>query len=65
MKKGHRVWLKEPFWHKNEDLGGRSGIVICTKSYILLNIQGYHSNPVKCFRNEVCVEKQLSKEKTK
>lgn len=63
MKKGERVWLKEPFWNKNENLGGRSGVIICTESYILLNIQGYHSNPVKCFRNEV--QRHPAKEKEK
>ena len=57
MKKGDRVWIKEPFWYKNEDLGGKSGIIISTRSYILLEVFGYHSNPVKCFRNEVCDQK--------
>ena len=64
MRKGERVWLKEPFWYKNENLGGWSGVIICTESYILINVQGYHSNPVKCFRNEISSEKQPLKEKT-
>ena len=53
MKKGDYVYLKEPFWHKNTNLGGRKALILSTKSYILVEVQNYHSNPVKCFRNEV------------
>lgn len=53
MKKGDIVYLKEPFWHLNTNLGGKTGIILSTKSYILVNVVAYDSNPVKCFRNEI------------
>ena len=56
MKTGDRVSLKKPFWYKNEDLGGRTGRVISTYSYVLVELYEYHSNPIKCFKNEVHVD---------
>lgn len=53
MKKGDIVYLKEPFWHNNSDLGGKKALILSTKSYILVKVYDYHSNPVKCFKNEV------------
>jgi len=53
MKKGSTVYLKDPFWHHNTNLGGRNALVLSTKSYILVKVYDYDSNPVKCFRNEV------------
>jgi len=53
MKKGSTVYLKDPFWHKNTNLGGKKALVLSTKSYILVKVYEYHSNPVKCFRNEI------------
>ncbi len=53
MKKGEIVYLKNPFWHKNTNLGGKKAMVLSTDSYILVKVYDYHSNPVKCFRNEV------------
>ena len=53
MKKGEIVYLREPFWHKNVNLGGKKALVLSTKSYILVQVYDYESNPVKCFRNEV------------
>jgi hypothetical protein len=53
MKKGDTVYLKDPFWHNNSNLGGKKALVLSTKSYILVKVYDYHSNPVKCFKNEV------------
>ena len=53
MKKGDRVYLKDPFWHENTNLGGKEARVLSTESYILVKVHDYHSNPVKCFRNEI------------
>ena len=53
MKKGDRVYLKDPFWDKNTNLGGREGRILSTESYILVKVHDYDGNPVKCFRNEV------------
>jgi hypothetical protein len=66
MKKGDYVYLKEPFWHRNTNLGGKKAIVLSTKSYILVRVEAYDCNPVKCFRNEVTdkpikLEKKTSK----
>lgn len=56
VKIGDWISLKKPFWYKNEDLGGRKGEVISTYSYILVQLNGYHSNPIKCFKNEIQIE---------
>tara|TARA_Y100000310_G_C20521466_1_gene733902 strand:+ start:799 stop:1083 length:285 start_codon:yes stop_codon:yes gene_type:complete len=64
MKVGDIVYLKDPFWLKNENLGNKKGIVISTKSYILVNLYSYHSNPVKCFRNEVTSKEPLKRPTT-
>lgn len=53
MKKGDLVKTKEGFWWLGEDVGDRLATVVDTKSYILIEILNYHSNPVKCFKNEV------------
>jgi hypothetical protein len=53
MKKGSKVYLKNPFWHNNTNLGGKKALVLSTNSYILVKVYDYHSNPVKCFRSEI------------
>jgi hypothetical protein len=53
MKKGSKVYLKDPFWHKNTNLGGKEATILSTTSYILVKVYDYHSNPVKCFRHEI------------
>lgn len=53
FKCGDQVVIKFPFWYLGENLGNRLGKVICTKSYIMVEIHGYYSNPVKCTKNEV------------
>jgi hypothetical protein len=53
MKKGETVYLKDPLWHNNTNLGGKKALILSTKSHILVKVYDYHSNPVKCFRNEV------------
>jgi len=58
MEKGTEVITKLCLWHKGEDIGNRLGIIIDTKSYVLVNLYNYHSNPVKLFRNDVEVIKR-------
>lgn len=53
IKVGDEVITCKPLWHLGEDVGNRLGKVISTSSYILVEIYQYHSNPVKCFKNEV------------
>jgi hypothetical protein len=53
IEPGDRIVTKPRVLHLGEDIGDRLGKVICTTGYILVEIDEYHSNPVKCFRYEV------------
>ena len=54
-KVGDEIILLQPFWYFNENLGDRLGKVVAIDSYIMVDIYQYHSNPVKCFRDEINV----------
>lgn len=50
---GDKVITRKGFLSNGDNLENRLGIVIDTSSYILVEIDDYRYNPVKCFRNEV------------
>jgi len=63
MKKGDKVYLKNPFWFENENLGGKEGKIVCTESYILIKLTITGFPLIKCFRSEVS-ETRITEKKT-
>ena len=61
FQKGDKVRIFNPFWWYNENLGNKIGRVIDITGYILIEIQDFENNPVKCFRNEIeIIEEHLN-----
>ena len=63
FKPGDIVVIKTPFFHFGTNLGGRTGVVKSTDSYILVDVTCYDHNPVKCLRNEVKIPSLPSSKK--
>lgn len=60
---GDRIVTKKEFYFNGENLGDRLGTVINTFSYVLVHLENYDYNPIKCFRNEVMLlEDRYSRE---
>jgi hypothetical protein len=53
FKPGDYVITRMPFFWHGEDIGDRLGTVISTEGHVLVNIDDYDDNPVKCFTWEI------------
>lgn len=53
MKPGDEVVTLAPLWYLGEDISNRLGVIVSTSGHVLVKLYNYHSNPVKCFRNEI------------
>lgn len=53
LQPGDKILTKPRLMHFGEDIGDRLGTILSTEGYILVELDCYHSNPVKCFRYEV------------
>lgn len=50
---GDKIVTKKEFYFNGENLGDRLGTIINTTSYILVELEDYSYNPIKCFRSEI------------
>lgn len=50
---GDEVITAPGLWHNGQDISNRLAKIISITGHILINVYGYDSNPVKCFRYEI------------
>lgn len=50
---GDLVVVKDAVYHKGYNIGGKIACIVSINSYIMVSIEDYDDNPVKCFRYEL------------